>query len=71
MENSKKEYITKRLLKRGSKKAFKLASKEAMEANGYIIVVKDGWVVKEFSDGRIERQEKLDSELAGLELILD
>ena len=71
MESSKKEYVTKRLLKRGSKRAFKSASKEAMKANGYIVVIEDGWVVKEFSDGRIERLEKLDTEQADLELILD
>jgi hypothetical protein len=71
MENSKKEYITKRLLERGSKRAFKSASKEAMKANGYVVVVLDGWVVKEFSDGQIERLEKLDSALADLELKLD
>ena len=71
MESSKKEYITKRLLKRRSKSAFKSASKEAMEANGYVVVVADGWVVKEFSDGRVERLEKLDTEQADQELILD
>ena len=36
-----------------------------------IVVVEDGWVVKEFSDGRIERLEKLDTELADIELGLD
>lgn len=71
MESSKKEYVTKRLLKRGSKRAFKSASKEAMEANGYVVVVIDGWVVKEFSDGRVEKLEKLDTEMADQELILD
>ena len=71
MESEKKEYLTKRLLKRGSKKAFKLASKEAMEANGYVVIVVDGWVVKEFADGKIEKLEKLDTELTDQELILD
>ena len=71
MKDSEKEYVTKRLLKRGSKKAFKTASKEAMEAIGYVVVVANGWVVKEFSDGRIERLEQLDTEQADLELRLD
>lgn len=71
MENPEKEYVTKRLLKRGAKRAFKSASKEAMKANGYIVVVADGWLVKEYSDGRIERLEELDTEQADLELRLD
>jgi hypothetical protein len=71
MENQEKEYVTKRLLKRGSKRAFKTASKEAMKANGYIVVVADGWLVKEYADGRIERLEELDTEQENLELILD
>lgn len=71
MESSKKEYVTKRLLKRGSKKAFKSASKEAMEANGYIVIEADGWVVKKYSDGHIEKLEILDTEQEDLKLILD
>jgi len=71
MKSTEKKYVTKRLVARLSKSAFKSASSEAMEANGYVVVVKDGWVVKEFSDGRIEAMEKLDADLAKLKPVLD
>ncbi len=71
MTKAKKEYITKRLVERQSKKAFTTASTEAMEANGYVIIVKDGYVVKESSDGSIEILEELDNDISEMKLVLD
>ncbi len=71
MTKAKKEYITKRLVERQSKKAFTTASNEAMEANGYVIIVKDGYVVKESSDGSIEILEELDNDISEMKLVLD
>lgn len=59
MSNTK-AYITKRILVSKSTKAIQLASDKAMESIGYIVVAKDGWVVREFQDGRIERIEELE-----------
>ena len=42
-----------------------------MSDNGYIVIVKDGWVFKEFSNGEIERIKELDSENLNQELIFD
>lgn len=52
-------YLTKRVLMRKAKSAGKAAAKNAMDLMGYVITVKDGWVVKEQSDGRVEQIEKL------------
>ncbi len=71
MENSKIKYISKRLVERGSKRALKEASRRAMASNGYVVVVKDGWVVKEFLNGKIEKLEELAKPNINQELILD
>jgi hypothetical protein len=71
MKSSNIKYISKRLVERKSKKAFKVAAKMAMTDNGYVVIVKDGWVVKEFSNGEIERIEKLAPQNLNQELILD
>lgn len=71
MKSSNIKYISKRLVERKSKKAFKVAAKSAMTDIGYVVIVKDGWVVKEFSNGEIERLEELSSENVNQELILD
>ena len=71
MKKDNLEYVSKRLVARGSKKAFKKAAVKAMEKNGYVVVAKDGWVVKEFSDGRIERLHQLDTAVVNTEVLLD
>ena len=71
MESSKKKYISKRLVERKSKSAFKSAAKKAMTDIGYVIIVEDGWVVKKYSDGEIEKIEELNTERISQELIFD
>lgn len=48
-------YLTKRTLVRKAKSAGKAAAKKAMSVMGYVVTVKDGWVVKIYRDGRIEK----------------
>ncbi|MBT3383913.1 MAG: hypothetical protein HN778_21085 [Prolixibacteraceae bacterium] len=73
MSNAKKNtaYLTKRTLVRKSKKAIQEASEKAMETIGYIIVARDGWIVKEYQDGTIEQIEELETANGNQELILD
>lgn len=71
MKKDEKEYVSKRLVARGSKRIFKKAASRAMHDNGYVVVAKDGWVVKEFIDGAIERIRRIDLSDASQELILD
>lgn len=60
MEKEKKVYLTKRLLVRLARKAGKAAAKEAMEVMGYVVCAKDGWVIKQFADGSIERIHEIE-----------
>lgn len=71
--NSHKEpvYLTKRALKRTSKKAITSASQRAMKIAGYIVVVKDGWVVRIYKDNKIEKIKKLSPKVKPQEIILD
>ncbi|MCT4603595.1 MAG: hypothetical protein N4A59_11940 [Marinifilum sp.] len=71
MSKLKKEYISKRLLARGSRRIFKKDANKALKENGYVIVVKDGWVVKESINGDIERIRKINSSGISQNLLLD
>lgn len=70
MKKTKLKYISTRLVSRKSKIAFQEGARRAMAANGYIVIVNDGWVVKKFSDGKIEKIEQL-SDTHNLKVILD
>lgn len=52
-------YLTKRILVRLARTAFRKAAKESMERMGYIVVAEHGWIIKKFRDGRIERLHEL------------
>ena len=48
-------YLTKRLLVSAAKKGIRKAAEETMQVMGYNLIAKDGWVVKMFADGTIEK----------------
>lgn len=65
------KYISTRLVSRKSRSAFQEGAKRAMDAIGYVIIVENGWVVKKFLDGTIEKLEQLDTDFTDQRLILD
>ncbi len=71
MKKSNIKYISTRLVSAKSKSAFQEGAKRAMNTNGFVIVAHEGWVVKKFSNGRIERLGRIDNGPQNLELILD
>jgi ribosomal protein L27 len=62
-------YLTKNLLIRLTSRAFQEASHEAMKVMGYIVVEHEGWIVRKFKDGSIEKIQKL--EKSNVPLIFD
>ncbi|HMI02500.1 MAG TPA: hypothetical protein VK541_08470 [Pedobacter sp.] len=54
-------YLTKRTLVAKAKSAGKFAAKNAMETMGYVVAVKDGWLVKQYSNGDIEKVSEVGS----------
>lgn len=59
-QGDKRPYLTKRILISAARRGFKKASEEAMALMGYIVIAKDGWVVKKYADGRIERLNRIE-----------
>lgn len=71
MKKTKLKYISTRLVTKKSKSAFQEGAKRAMSANGYVVIAHEGWVIRKFSDGTVEKLEKLDNEPQHLKMILD
>lgn len=71
MSIDKKVYITTRLLKSKSEKAFRESAEKAMEENGYVIIAFEGWIVKKNIDGTIEKLRPIDRRADNLQLVLD
>ena len=71
MRKTKKQYISKRLVARGSKRVFKRDANKALLDNGYVVVAKDGWIVKEFPDGATTKIRRIEEHDVGQELVLD
>lgn len=65
------KYISTRLVERKSSKAFKEGAKKAMEINGYVVIAQDGWVVKKYENGNIEKIKKIEHGDENQALILD
>ncbi len=53
-------YLTKRMLVSKARSAGKIAAKNAMQIMGYVVTVKDGWIVKQYENGTIEQIEQLE-----------
>ncbi len=53
--DQKKPYLTKRLLVSAAKRGIRKAAEETMQIMGYNVIAKEGWVVKIFADGSIEK----------------
>ncbi|WP_345948967.1 hypothetical protein ABDD95_19155 [Mucilaginibacter sp. PAMB04274] len=52
-------YLTKRLLVRKAKSAGVTAANDAMNVMGFVVTVKDGWVVKQYANGNIEQLQEI------------
>lgn len=71
MMKHKIKYISTRLVTRKSKSAFQEGARKAMSTNGYVVIAHEGWVVKKYSNGNIERLEELSIDTPNLKVILD
>jgi len=53
-------YLTKRILISAAKRGIREAADETMRIMGHIVIAKDGWIVKKYANGEIEKIEKLE-----------
>lgn len=51
--------LTRKILKEAASVGFSKAAAKTMKVMGYNVIVKNGWVVKKFADGRIQKISKL------------
>jgi hypothetical protein len=68
---TKQTYLTKRILARCIRRAFKGKKKEAMELMGYVIEAQGNYIVKEWASSKIERIKKISTGKRKLKIILD
>lgn len=66
----KPAYLTKRILVSSARTAGVKASRDAMKLMGHVVVSHGGYVVRKYSDGRMERIAPIAS-TTNLKLILD
>lgn len=66
----KEEYLTSRALNRATSKGFKEASENAMEVAGFVVVAKDGWIVRMHKDGHTQKIKKI-PQVSSRKLVLD
>lgn len=64
------KYIGSRMVSSKSRIAFREGARRAMRMNGYVIIAENGWVVKKYKDGQIERIQEIVS-VSNQELKLD
>lgn len=64
-------YLTTRILERAVAKGTKSKKADAIRIKGYTVVEKNGWVVKEYADGRIEQVSKIKKAKRSQTLVLD
>ena len=64
-------YLTKRILTAAAKNGFTKAAEETVAVMGFNVIVHEGWVVKKYADGRIERMKKLATTKPTKSLVLD
>lgn len=70
MATTEKAYLTKRVVERATRKGMKIAAQRTMDAIGYIVVAREGWLMKVFPDGQTENIRQLE-QTANIPLILD
>jgi hypothetical protein len=71
MKKHSLEYIRTRLVKKQSQIAFQEGAQKAMAVNGYVVIAQQGWIVKKYSDGKIEKIKEIDTNNVFSTVILD
>lgn len=74
MESNKKNtkvYLTKKVLVQTARAGIRKAAKETVRVMGYNVIALNGWVVKKYPDGTIERIKELEPISKPAKIILD
>ncbi len=58
-DSSNRPYLTKRRLASAARTGIRKAAADTMEVMGYTVIADNGWVVKKYADGRIEKMSQI------------
>jgi len=64
-------YMTKRALLRAASPAIRRAAERTLETMGFAVIYKDGWIVKLYKSGKIEKLKKIKRLNPPAKLVLD
>lgn len=69
-KNQETKYLTKRILKKVTKKGLSEASDYAIFTADSIVVAEDGWIVRKHKNGKIQRIEEI-RKVRSSQIVLD
>jgi len=64
-------YLTKRRLASAARAGIRKAAKETMKVMGYTVIAHEGWVVRKYEDGHIEKISRIEIVNSNGNLALD
>jgi hypothetical protein len=59
-KRKKNNYLTKRILKSAVRTGVRAAAEKTMRVMGYLVISRDGWIIKKHADGRVEKISKIE-----------
>ena len=66
-----KATLTKRVVVRAGGNAVRKASARAMAIEGFVVKAEEGWIVRHYADGRVERLKKISTAKHPSKIVLD
>lgn len=60
MNKNRIKHIDARMVSSKSRKAFREGALRAMQLNGYVVVAENGWIIKKYKNGSIERIRQIE-----------
>ncbi len=67
----KRPYLTKRRLASAARTGIRKAAAETMKVMGYTVIAENGWLIKKYADGRIEKISPIEKVNTNSSLALD
>lgn len=64
-------YLTKRRLASAARTGIRKAAAETMHVMGYTVIAENGWVIKKYADGRIEKISPIETVKTNGSIALD
>jgi hypothetical protein len=70
-KSARQPYLTKRRLAGAARTGIRKAAAETMHVMGYTVIAENGWVIKKYADGRIEKLSPIETVNTNRSIALD